>query len=154
LWVHHTGLSESHGYGTNTREWQFDTVVLLERIEQVDADIAFKLTFTKTRERTPDNRTDFEPAIIRLASDTWTSERATDYTPIVRAIDAANPDVVFSASYPPDAVGMCARPTRSASRLSCSAAGSSACSMPQSSSSSGHSSTASSTTISGSRRRP
>ncbi len=30
----------------------------------------------------------------------------TDYTPIVRAIDAANPDVVFSASYPPDAVGM------------------------------------------------
>ncbi len=31
---------------------------------------------------------------------------ATDYTPIVRAIDATNPDVVFSASYPPDAVGM------------------------------------------------
>ena len=31
---------------------------------------------------------------------------ATDYTPIVRAIDAANPDVVFSASYPPDAVGI------------------------------------------------
>ncbi len=30
----------------------------------------------------------------------------TDYTPIVRAIDAANPDVVFSASYPPDAVGI------------------------------------------------
>jgi branched-chain amino acid transport system substrate-binding protein len=30
----------------------------------------------------------------------------TDFTPIVRAIDATNPDVVFSASYPPDAVGM------------------------------------------------
>jgi len=30
----------------------------------------------------------------------------TDYTPIVRAIDATNPDLVFSASYPPDAVGM------------------------------------------------
>ena len=30
----------------------------------------------------------------------------TDYTPIVRAVDATNPDVVFSASYPPDAVGM------------------------------------------------
>jgi branched-chain amino acid transport system substrate-binding protein len=30
----------------------------------------------------------------------------TDYTPIVRAVDAANPDVVFSASYPPDAVGI------------------------------------------------
>jgi branched-chain amino acid transport system substrate-binding protein len=30
----------------------------------------------------------------------------TDFTPIVRAIDATNPDVVFSASYPPDAVGI------------------------------------------------
>jgi branched-chain amino acid transport system substrate-binding protein len=30
----------------------------------------------------------------------------TDYTPIVRAIQAANPDVVFVASYPPDSVGM------------------------------------------------
>ena len=30
----------------------------------------------------------------------------TDYTPIVRAIDAANPDMVFIASYPPDSVGM------------------------------------------------
>ena len=29
-----------------------------------------------------------------------------DYTPIVRAIKAANPDVVFVASYPPDSVGM------------------------------------------------
>jgi len=30
----------------------------------------------------------------------------TDFTPIVRAIDAANADVVLSLSYPPDAVGM------------------------------------------------
>jgi branched-chain amino acid transport system substrate-binding protein len=30
----------------------------------------------------------------------------TDYSPIVQAIQAANPDIVFSASYPPDAVGM------------------------------------------------
>ena len=29
-----------------------------------------------------------------------------DYTPIVRAIKATNPDVVFVASYPPDSVGM------------------------------------------------
>jgi branched-chain amino acid transport system substrate-binding protein len=29
-----------------------------------------------------------------------------DYTPIVRAIKATNPDVVFIASYPPDSVGM------------------------------------------------
>jgi branched-chain amino acid transport system substrate-binding protein len=30
----------------------------------------------------------------------------TDFTPIVEAIQAVNPDIVFSASYPPDAVGM------------------------------------------------
>jgi len=30
----------------------------------------------------------------------------TDYTPIIRAVDAANADVVMSLSYPPDAVGM------------------------------------------------
>ncbi|HEV2336019.1 MAG TPA: amino acid ABC transporter substrate-binding protein [Stellaceae bacterium] len=30
----------------------------------------------------------------------------TDYTPIVRAVDATNPDIVLSFSYPPDAVGM------------------------------------------------
>jgi branched-chain amino acid transport system substrate-binding protein len=29
-----------------------------------------------------------------------------DYTPIIRAIKAANPDIVFVASYPPDSVGM------------------------------------------------
>src|SRR3989454_2779455 len=29
-----------------------------------------------------------------------------DYTPIVRSIKAANPDIVFVASYPPDSVGM------------------------------------------------
>jgi branched-chain amino acid transport system substrate-binding protein len=32
--------------------------------------------------------------------------QTTDYTPIVRAIQAANPEIVFVASYPPDSVGM------------------------------------------------
>jgi branched-chain amino acid transport system substrate-binding protein len=30
----------------------------------------------------------------------------TDYTPIVRAVQAANPDLVFVAAYPPDSVGI------------------------------------------------
>ncbi|NIR46813.1 MAG: ABC transporter substrate-binding protein, partial [Gemmatimonadetes bacterium] len=30
----------------------------------------------------------------------------TDFTPIVRAIQAANPDIVYVGSYPPDSVGM------------------------------------------------
>jgi hypothetical protein len=76
LWVHHTGHDETRGYGTKTREWQLDTVMLLEQIERINSDIAFNLKFTKARERTPDNRSDFEPTVISLANDKWTSERS------------------------------------------------------------------------------
>ncbi len=30
----------------------------------------------------------------------------TDYTPVMRAVQAANPDIVFVAAYPPDSVGI------------------------------------------------
>jgi branched-chain amino acid transport system substrate-binding protein len=30
----------------------------------------------------------------------------TDYTPVIRAVQAANPDIVFVAAYPPDSVGI------------------------------------------------
>jgi hypothetical protein len=75
IWAHHTGHDETHGYGTKTREWQLDTVLLMEEIERPEADIAFGLKFTKARERTPDNRADFAPAVITLAGDRWASER-------------------------------------------------------------------------------
>ena len=75
LWIHHTGHDESHAYGPKTREWQFDTIAMLERVERPAADICFKIHFRiKARERTPDNRSDFEEAIITLADDTWSSE--------------------------------------------------------------------------------
>ena len=75
LWIHHTGHDETHAYGPKMREWQLDTVALLERVERPTADIAFKIRFTKARERTPDNRADFDEAIVTLADDTWSSER-------------------------------------------------------------------------------
>jgi DnaB helicase-like protein/AAA domain-containing protein len=75
LWVHHTGYDETHGYGTSTRDWQFDTGMLLERVERPETDLAFIMKFTKARERTPDNRTDFEPTLITLVNDQWSSER-------------------------------------------------------------------------------
>jgi hypothetical protein len=75
VWFHHTGHDETHGYGSKTREWQLDTVALMETVERPDADIAFALKFTKARERTPDNRADFEPAVITLSNDEWASER-------------------------------------------------------------------------------
>jgi branched-chain amino acid transport system substrate-binding protein len=43
---------------------------------------------------------------LRIVYDKSYPPATVDYTPIVRAIQAANPDVVFVASYPPDSVGM------------------------------------------------
>jgi hypothetical protein len=75
IWAHHTGHENTRSYGTKTREWQMDTVILMEPVDRPDADIAFSLKFTKARERRPDNRADFEPAIIILSGDSWSSER-------------------------------------------------------------------------------
>jgi DnaB-like helicase N terminal domain/AAA domain len=77
VWIHHTGANETRSYGTTTREWQMDAVCLLERFDDAGSpsDIAFRFSFSKARERTPDNRADFEPAIITLANDEWSSER-------------------------------------------------------------------------------
>jgi hypothetical protein len=71
LWVHHTGHDETHSYGTKTREWQLDTVIILNRDTQNEADIAFTLHFDKARRREPQNREDFIDAKITLADDAW-----------------------------------------------------------------------------------
>jgi branched-chain amino acid transport system substrate-binding protein len=51
-------------------------------------------------------RKNAKDAGLKVIYDKTYPPTTTDYTPIVRAIDAANPDVVLSLSYPPDAVGM------------------------------------------------
>ncbi|HTZ80464.1 MAG TPA: amino acid ABC transporter substrate-binding protein [Stellaceae bacterium] len=43
---------------------------------------------------------------LKVVYDKTYPPNTTDYTPIVRAIQATNPDVVYVASYPPDSVGM------------------------------------------------
>lgn len=77
LWIHHTGYDKSRAYGTSTRAWQLDTVIVGEKIDNAaDADLAMKITFTKARQRTPDTRDDFEPVDIRLIADQWQSTAA------------------------------------------------------------------------------
>jgi hypothetical protein len=71
VWVHHTGLNETRGYGTSTRDWQLDSVILLEKVERPDTDVAFKLSFKKARERTPQTRLDFQDVGIALVNDRW-----------------------------------------------------------------------------------
>ena len=71
LWVHHTGHDQSHAYGDASRLWGMDTVIKLDPIEHDSTDIAFALKFEKARNRTPDNRADFETVQIQLADDLW-----------------------------------------------------------------------------------
>jgi branched-chain amino acid transport system substrate-binding protein len=43
---------------------------------------------------------------LKIVYDKTYPPKTVDYAPIVRAIQATNPDIVFVASYPPDSVGM------------------------------------------------
>ena len=51
-------------------------------------------------------RENAKKAGLQIVYDKTYPPNTTDYSPIVRAVDAANADVVFSASYPPDADGI------------------------------------------------
>src|SRR5260221_894900 len=51
-------------------------------------------------------RENVKTAGLKVVYDKTYPPNTVDYTPIVRAIQATNPDVVYVASYPPDSVGM------------------------------------------------
>ena len=106
LWVHHTGHEETRSYGTKTREWQLDTVILLKRIENSTADIEFTLEFTKSRERAPYNRADFDSVNVTLANDRWDVRGAVRKSatkpppPLARKFHAALLDALASRGMP------------------------------------------------------
>jgi hypothetical protein len=74
LWLHHTGHDTSRGYGDKTKEWQLDTVLHMEAVENAETDVSFSLEFRKARERTPATRADFQTTRIALVGDAWRSE--------------------------------------------------------------------------------
>ncbi len=74
LWINHTGHNVARGYGTKTREWQLDTVMVAEKADDPAADIAMRLHFTKSRQRRRETRADYEAAELRLKDNAWTSE--------------------------------------------------------------------------------
>ena len=51
-------------------------------------------------------RTNAKKMGLKIVYDRTYPPRTADYSPIVRAIQARNPDIVFVGSYPPDSVGM------------------------------------------------
>ena len=76
VWIDHTGHEASRTYGTLTKIWRVDAAIMLSAVDRPEADLAFKLEFTKARRRKPDNRADFEPIILTLTNDVWTVEAA------------------------------------------------------------------------------
>ncbi len=83
IWLDHTGHNTDRQYGSSTKSWRFDLLGMMTAVpddQRQGAEIAFNLSFDypgKARRRTPENRADFEPCIIRLKDDRWTSEIAT-----------------------------------------------------------------------------
>jgi hypothetical protein len=71
IWLHHTGINKTRGFGTKTREWQMDTVAILERPDDAEDEDAIQLTFTKARLRTPRNRHQFSTKLIKFEADGW-----------------------------------------------------------------------------------
>jgi hypothetical protein len=69
IWFHHTGHDETKLYGTKTREWQMDTVILLEEVKRDDTDLSFRLKFKKARQRKPSNRSDFREINLALSEE-------------------------------------------------------------------------------------
>lgn len=91
LWVHHTGLNTTRGYGSSTKEWQLDTVMLMtDRADKGDLLVDFDLSFTKARERNRNNRADFVDARIWInTEDRWESSVAPSKNPLRLELDNA-----------------------------------------------------------------
>jgi hypothetical protein len=48
IWIDHAGHDASRGYGTKTKEWRFDAVMVLTQVERPEVDIAFNSPLTKS----------------------------------------------------------------------------------------------------------
>ena len=59
-----------------------------------------------TRNTADGARVNLEKAGLDVVYDRAYPPTTTDFTPIIRAIQAKNPDIVYLASYPPDSVGL------------------------------------------------
>ena len=106
VWIDHTGHDKTKIYGSSTKEWQLDAVVLLTKAERADTDIAFQLEFTKARRRRPDTRADFETVTLSLRGDQWRVEgaeaapRRARLTPMCESFYSALLDALCNTSTP------------------------------------------------------
>jgi branched-chain amino acid transport system substrate-binding protein len=82
----------------------FDVAVVQKPLPQTVAIVAADAEFARNAS---DGARDNAKAIgLRIVYDGTYPPTTTDYTPVIRAVRATNPDVVYVASYPPDTVGI------------------------------------------------
>jgi branched-chain amino acid transport system substrate-binding protein len=82
----------------------FDIAVVQKPQPQTVAIVAADAEFARNAS---DGARDNAKAIgLRIVYDGTYPPTTTDYTPVIRAVRASNPDVVYVASYPPDTVGI------------------------------------------------
>lgn len=91
IWFDHMGHNTEHIYGSKTKEWQIDVVAILKAVEVADADLSFRIEFTKARRREKANRADFEPVTVTLREDVWEGSGTPDARKVERRLrdDAA-----------------------------------------------------------------
>ena len=107
IWVHHTGHAEGRSYGSNTREWELDTVLRLDRPK--DNGEGFVLNFTKHRLRTHLNSEEFMPIQCALTQDGWHISGVTKETS-KKGDDRANYRDAIVEAYDNLAVNVARRP--------------------------------------------
>lgn len=112
VWFDHMGHNTEHIYGSKTKEWQIDVVAILKAVEVADADLSFRIEFTKARRREKTNRADFEPVTVTLREDVWEGSVAPS-KPVRRRVPE-RPALVLRAlqSLAAEGVGRPAQPFR------------------------------------------
>jgi hypothetical protein len=90
IWIHHTGIEKTRGYGTTTREWEMDLVMLLTKVEHPETDVSFTIEFTKAREREPETGEEYNTVKVALINDEWSyhgAKKATVQTKPLSAVE-------------------------------------------------------------------
>jgi hypothetical protein len=74
VWLDQTGFNASRGYGTKSKEWAMDSVILLSEPEDRKGEGVIRIEYTKARLRVPATAALFAPKLIHRDPHGWTVE--------------------------------------------------------------------------------
>jgi AAA domain len=90
VWLHHTGHDATRGFGTKTREWKMDIVMMLTKVENgadVSSDTTFNLEFKKARLRNGKNFKEFMPLTVTHTDEGFSCTQGLSRTKGSRGVD-------------------------------------------------------------------